>query len=71
MTAYEPLHTPDRAPSGPFHLDVEIAVTRQILDETGSLNIHNDVDMQNAAFALNARLRCLLAAIEDERGEAR
>ncbi|WP_416983525.1 hypothetical protein [Streptomyces sp. T028] len=69
VTAYDPLHTPNREPSGPFHLDVEIAVTRRILDETAGLNIHDDVDMQKAAFALNARLRCLFATIESERGE--
>ncbi|REE62150.1 hypothetical protein BX257_4763 [Streptomyces sp. 3212.3] len=68
---YEPLHDPGKAPSGPYDLDVEIAVTRQILDETASLNIHDDVDMQKAAFALNFRVRTLLAALEAERGGAR
>lgn len=67
--SYDPLYDPSRAPAGPFILDVEIAVTLQILDETASLNIHDDVDMQKAAFALNARIRCLLAAVQAERGE--
>jgi hypothetical protein len=66
---YDPLHTPDSAPSGPFSLDVEIAVTRRILDETADLNIHDDNAMRTAAFALNARVRVLLAALDAERGE--
>ncbi|MFD4259976.1 hypothetical protein ACFWR9_20745 [Streptomyces sp. NPDC058534] len=70
-TAYDPLYDESRAPAGPFDLDVEVAVTRQILDETAGLNIHSDVDMMKAAFSLNARLRCLLAAVEAERGEKR
>ena len=70
-TSYDPLHEPSKAPSGPFDLDVEIAVTRQILDETAGLNIHDNVDMMQAAFALNARVRALLAAIEAERGDRR
>ncbi|MFF7310536.1 hypothetical protein [Streptomyces sp. NPDC008137] len=71
MSTYDPLHEPGKSPSGPFDLDVELAVTRQILDETAGLNIHDAVDMLKAAFSLNARLRCLLAAIESERGERR
>ena len=71
MSAYDPLHDPGKTPSGPFNLDTEIAVTRRILDETAGLNIHDNVDMQKAAFSLNARLRRLLAAIEAERGEGR
>ncbi|MFJ7238240.1 hypothetical protein ACIQWB_14055 [Streptomyces olivaceus] len=67
--SYAPLYDPDKAPEGPFNLDVEIAVTRRILDETAGLNIYDDIDMMNAAFSLDTRLRCLLAAIETERGE--
>ncbi|MEW2424859.1 hypothetical protein AB0911_30465 [Streptomyces nigra] len=70
-TSYTPLHDPARAISEHAHLDVEIAVTREILDETAGLNIHSDDDMRSAAFALNFRLRALLAAIEAERGEKR
>ncbi|MFG3323744.1 hypothetical protein ACGF3J_37435 [Streptomyces sp. NPDC048171] len=70
-TAYDPLYDPAKAPEGPFDLDVEVAVTRQILAETAGLNIHDDVAMMSAAFSLNARLRCLLAAVEAERGEQR
>ncbi|MFJ3826214.1 hypothetical protein [Streptomyces nodosus] len=70
-TPYDALHTPGKTPSGPFDLDVEIAVTRQILDETADLNIHDAFDMRKAAFALNARVRTLLAAIEAERDENR
>lgn len=70
MTAYDPLHEPGKTPAGPFDLSVEIAVTRRVLDETAGLNIHDDADMHKAAFALNARIRCLLAAIEADRGGA-
>lgn len=66
---YDPLHEPGKEPPGPFDLDVEIAVTRRILNETASLNIHNDADMVKAAFDLNNRVRALLAAVEAERGE--
>lgn len=72
--SYDPLHGPGDEVAGPFDLDVEIAVTRRILDETAGLNIHSSVDMQKAAFALNARIRGLLAAVEADlrtrRGEA-
>ncbi|WP_329471700.1 hypothetical protein OIE75_20355 [Streptomyces sp. NBC_01723] len=70
-TAYDPLHDPAKTPVVFASLDVELAVTRQILDETASLNIHDDHDMRTAAFALNCRLRVLLATIEAERGEQR
>ncbi|GAB2732623.1 hypothetical protein [Streptomyces bullii] len=71
MTAYDPLHDPGQMPPTTASLDVEIAVTRRILDETADLNIHSDGDMRSAAFALNCRVRGLLAAIEAERGEGR
>ena len=71
MSAYDPLHDPEKKAPAPASLDVEIAVTWRILDETAGLNIHDNVDMQKAAFSLNARLRRLLAAIEAERGESR
>ncbi|KUN34815.1 hypothetical protein AQJ30_27475 [Streptomyces longwoodensis] len=71
MTAYDPLFDPNRAPTTPASLDVELAVTRQILEETAGLNIHDDHDMRSAAFALNCRIRSLMAAIEAERGERR
>lgn len=71
MAAYDPLHNPDRTPAGPFNLEVEIAVTHRLLNETAGLNIHSNDDMLTAAASLNARLRTLLAAIEAERGETR
>ncbi|MFF5759661.1 hypothetical protein ACFY7A_30035 [Streptomyces longwoodensis] len=71
MTVYDPLFNPDKVPTTAASLDVEIAVTRKILDETAGLNIHDDHDMRSAAFALNCRIRSLLAAIEAERGERR
>ena len=69
MNAYSPLYDPSNPPAGPFDLAVEITVTRRLLDETAGLNIHDDTDMMKAAFSLNTRLRCLLAAIQAERGE--
>ncbi|HEY9408449.1 MAG TPA: hypothetical protein VIP77_02615 [Jiangellaceae bacterium] len=71
MSAFDPLHGEGDTTPKPATLDVEIAVTRRILDETAGLNIHSDDDMRSAAFALNARIRSLLAAIEAERGERR
>lgn len=71
MTAYDPLHEPGKTPAGPFDLSVEIAATRRVLDETAGLNIHDADHMLQAAFALNARTRALLAAIETDRGERR
>ncbi|WP_420032273.1 hypothetical protein ACN2WE_05265 [Streptomyces sp. cg28] len=71
MTAYDPLHTPDEEPAGPFNLDAEIAATQQILDDTAGLNIHNDAEMVKAAVTLDTTLRTLLAAIVAERGEGR
>lgn len=69
-TSYTPLYDPGTNPVF-ASLDVEIAVTRQILDETAGLNIHDRTDMEKAAFSLNVRLRTLLAAIEAEHGERR
>jgi hypothetical protein len=71
MDAFDALHSAGDEPPAFASLAVEIAVTRRILDETASLNIHSDDDMRSAAFALNTRLRALLAAIEAERGGAR
>lgn len=70
-TYYDPLHDPGKTPPVTASLDIEIAVTRQILEETAGRNIHSDSDMRSAAFALNCRIRALLAAIEAERGERR
>lgn len=69
MNAYDPLHGPDDVTPEPASLDVEIAVTRRILDETADLNIHSGDDMLQAAVALNARTRALLAAIETAGGD--
>jgi hypothetical protein len=71
MAAFDPLHDPGEATPEHASLAVEIAVTRRILNETAALNIHDDNDMRSAAFALNARIRSLLAAVEAERGRAR
>ncbi|MFJ9474699.1 hypothetical protein ACIRRI_06745 [Streptomyces mirabilis] len=68
-TAYDPLHGPDDTTPEPASLDIEIAVTRRILDETAALNIHDHMDMLKAAVALDCRVRGLLAALDAERGE--
>jgi hypothetical protein len=68
VTAYDPLHGPDDVTTAPASLEVELAVTKRILDETAGLNIHDGDDMRQAAFALNARVRALVAAVEAERG---
>lgn len=68
MTAFDPLHRPGDVTPAPAALDVEIAATRRVLDETAGLNIHDDEQMLRAAVALNYRVRALLAAIEAERG---
>ncbi|MFJ1653676.1 hypothetical protein ACIOC2_20260 [Streptomyces sp. NPDC088337] len=70
-TPYDPLHEPGETTPVPASLDVEIAATRRILDETADRNIHSYGDMLSAAVALNVRVRSLLAAIEAERGESR
>ncbi|WP_371670009.1 hypothetical protein OG985_21640 [Streptomyces sp. NBC_00289] len=67
--AYDPLHGPHDTTPPPESLAVEIAVSRRILDETASLNIHDRSDMLRAAVALDCRVRALLAALEAERGE--
>lgn len=69
--SYDPLHAPGKAYPKPADLDTEIAVTRRILEETAGLNIHDGADMMSAAFALNRRVRALLAAVDAERGERR
>lgn len=69
--AYEPLHGPDDLSPAPESLDIEIATTRRIIDETAALNIHDHMDMLKAAVALNCRVRGLLAALDAERGESR
>lgn len=68
MAAFDPLHGPGDGIPQPASLDVEIAATRRILDETADLNIHDSDDMLKAAVALSVRLRVLLAAVEAERG---
>ena len=69
-TTYDPLHGPAETTPEPASLDVEIAVTRRILDETAGLNIHSDSDMLTAAVALNCRVRALLAVLDKEAGHA-
>ncbi|MEU1141832.1 hypothetical protein ABZ392_33990 [Streptomyces sp. NPDC005885] len=66
---YEPLREPDYTPSGLNSVEVELAVTRRILDETAPLNIHRHMDMLRAAVSLDCRLRALVAALDAERGE--
>ncbi|MFJ8109965.1 hypothetical protein [Streptomyces sp. NPDC096132] len=78
MTSYDPLHGPEK--TTPLHgpekttplvasLEVELSVTRRILDETAPLNIHSHDDMLKAAVALDCRVRALVAALEAAGGE--
>lgn len=69
--SYDPLHAPGKAYAEPADVETEIAVTVRILEETAGLNIHDGADMMSAAFALNRRLRILLAAVQAERGADR
>jgi hypothetical protein len=67
MTAsYTPLHGPDDDAPKPAALDLELAATRQVLDETAALNIHDPAEMLTAAVRLNIRLRNLLAALDTD-----
>lgn len=67
---YEPMREPDYTTPPVNSLDVELAVTRRILDETAPLNIHSHMDMLKAAIALDCRVRALVAALDAERGES-
>lgn len=69
VSSYDPLHSPDETTSILCSLDVELSVTRRILEETAPLNIHSHDDMLQAAVALNCRVRALMAVLEAERGE--
>lgn len=69
MSAYDPLYDPARPLPPVESLDLELAATDRILDETAGLNIHSDDDMLRAAVALNIRLRLLAEAVRAERGE--
>ncbi|MGW4975442.1 hypothetical protein [Streptomyces mirabilis] len=69
MTAYDPLHGPDEEPVFAASLDIELKLTRQLLAETATADIHDHTAMLKAAAGLNYRIRALLAAIEAERGE--
>lgn len=64
--AFDPLYGPDQTTPEPASLDIEIAVTRRILEETAGLNIHDRDDMLKAAVALDCRVRALLAALDAE-----
>lgn len=66
---HEPLREPGYTPLEVGSVAVELAVTRQILDETAPLNIHSHTDMLRAAVALDCRVRAMVAALEAERGE--
>ncbi|MFG3048117.1 hypothetical protein ACGFZR_24695 [Streptomyces sp. NPDC048241] len=69
MSDYEPLREPGYTPPVPLSVDAELAVTRRIIEEVASLNIHSHLDMVKAATALDCRVRALVAALDAERGE--
>ncbi|MGW5335370.1 hypothetical protein [Streptomyces bauhiniae] len=68
---FQPLREPDFTPPAVLSVDAELAITRQILEETAPLNIHSHIDMVKAAVALDCRARALVAALDAERGERR
>lgn len=71
MTAYDPLHGPDEEPPDPASVDGERKMTRDLLAEVATANIHEHTAMVKTAAGLNYRLRSLLAAIDAERGEGK
>ncbi|MFD7003373.1 hypothetical protein ACFWA5_45820 [Streptomyces mirabilis] len=68
-TSYDPLHGPDEEPPFPASLDGELKLTRELLAEVATANIHDHTAMLKAAAGLNHRIRSLVAAIDAERGE--
>ncbi|MFD9651773.1 hypothetical protein [Streptomyces mirabilis] len=68
-TSYDPLHGPDEEPPYPASLDSELKLTRRLLAEVATANIHDHTAMLKAAAGLNCRIRSLVAAITAERGE--
>lgn len=67
--AYDPLHGPDEETPFPASLEGELKLTRRLLAEVATANIHDHTAMLKAAVALNCRARGLLAALDAERGE--
>lgn len=70
MTAFDPLHTPGEEPAAPAALEVELRLSRELLDEVAAVNIHDDQAMLQAAAGLYHRLRSLVAAVDAERGQS-
>jgi hypothetical protein len=70
MTAYDPLHGPERD-THVFVPPLQVAIdrAREVLDEKGQANIHDKDQMIRAAYGLHYVLRDLLAALDAERGE--
>ncbi|MFD6025681.1 hypothetical protein [Streptomyces griseoluteus] len=67
--SYQPLREPGYTPEVVLSVDSELAITRQVLQETAPLNIHSHDYMIQAAVALDCRVRALVAALDAERGE--
>ncbi|MET8409681.1 hypothetical protein ABZV34_16565 [Streptomyces sp. NPDC005195] len=65
----ERLREPNYVTPDAFPLDLEIGITRHVLEEIAACNIHSHDDMLHAAVTLDCRVRALLAALDAERGE--
>ncbi|MGW3846868.1 hypothetical protein [Streptomyces fagopyri] len=64
----EPLREPGYVTPDVFPLDLEIGVTRRVLEEIAACNIHSHDEMLHAAVTLDCRVRALLASLDAERG---
>ena len=70
-TAAERLREPGYVDPHVFPLDMEIGITRHVLEEVAAMNIHSHTDMLKAAVTLDCRVRALLASLDAERGEGK
>lgn len=71
-TSYTPLHDPENEAHvvvPPLQRAIDRA--REVLDEKGRANLHDQDEMIRAAYGLHYVLYDLLAALDPERGEQR
>jgi hypothetical protein len=69
MAVYDPLFRPGDEPSAPASLEVEVRVTRELLDRLAGANIHDEQAMLKAATGLYYRTLALLAALDAEQAD--
>jgi hypothetical protein len=70
MTSFDPLRDEDAAIPPPASVDVELAISRKMLAEYATANIHDHAAMIRVAAGLDHRLRSLIAALDAERGQS-